>query len=66
MLPANAAAAQNFEKNIPGVRLGAGVVWKKIYFGLNYDFGCLNMLKDAGDDGALRNNCFSISAGYNF
>lgn len=52
-----------------GVRLGAGVVWKQMYFGLSYDIGCLNLAKDVltnGGDGKLRNNCFSISVGYNF
>ena len=30
-----------------GVRLGAGVVWKRIYFGLGYDIGCLNLVKES-------------------
>lgn len=48
-----------------GVRLGAGVVWNRIYFGLGYDIGCLNVMKE--DIGAtLRNNCFTLSVGYNF
>ena len=51
-----------------GVRLGAGVVWNRIYFGLGYDIGCLNLIqKDlVNGDGTIRNNCFSISVGYNF
>lgn len=52
-----------------GVRLGAGVVWNRIYFGLGYDIGCLNLAKDVltnGGDGTMRNNCFTISVGYNF
>lgn len=52
-----------------GVRLGAGVAWKRLYFGLSYDIGCMNLLKSElveGMDLALRNNCFTISVGYNF
>lgn len=49
-----------------GVRLGAGVVWNKFYFGLGYDIGCLNLVKESDGDGSMRNNCFSISVGYNF
>lgn len=49
-----------------GVRIGAGVVWKKMYFGLGYDIGCLNLLKEADGEGSLRNSCFMISVGYNF
>ncbi|WP_290540101.1 outer membrane beta-barrel protein [Alistipes sp.] len=48
-----------------GVRLGAGVVWKHIYFGLGYDIGCLNLAKYS-DGGSMRNNCFTLSVGYNF
>lgn len=49
-----------------GVRLGAGVVWNRIYFGLGYDIGCLNLAKESDGEGKMRNNCFSISVGYNF
>ena len=49
-----------------GVRLGAGVVWKRIYFGLGYDIGCLNLIKESDGEGTMRNNCFTISVGYNF
>ena len=58
-----------FKRSDLGVRLGAGVVWNRIYFGLGYDIGCLNLAKDVltnGGDGTMRNNCFSISVGYNF
>lgn len=58
-----------FKRSDLGVRLGAGVVWKRIYFGLGYDIGCLNLLKDEVFDGSdikMRNNCFTISVGYNF
>lgn len=52
-----------------GVRLGAGVGWNRLYFGLSYDIGCLNQLKSKlveGMDLTLRNSCFTISIGYNF
>ena len=49
-----------------GVRLGTGVVWKRIYFGLGYDIGCLNLIKESDGEGTMRNNCFTISVGYNF
>ena len=53
---------------LDAARLGAGVVWNRIYFGLGYDIGCLNLIqKDlVNGDGTIRNNCFSISVGYNF
>ena len=59
-----------------GIRLGAGMTYNRFYFGLQYDFGCLNIVKD--DIGNIfdqefgfgklkgRNRCFSISVGYNF
>ena len=53
-----------------GVRLGAGVVWNRIYFGLGYDIGCMNLLDkdifDGSSDVKMRNSCFTISVGYNF
>lgn len=48
------------------MRLGAGVVWKQMYFGLSYDIGCLNLIKESDGEGTMRNNCFTISVGYNF
>lgn len=64
LLSAGAVRAQRYEKNILGVR--AGVVWKRIYFGLGYDIGCLNLVKESDGEGTMRNNCFTISVGYNF
>lgn len=59
-----------FKRSDLGVRLGAGVVWKSIYFGLGYEIGCLNLLNSglSSDNGDLkfRNNCFTLSVGYNF
>lgn len=59
-----------------GVRLGAGIAYKHFYFGLSYDIGCLNTLtKEAAaqieqqlgvTDAKIRNNCFTVSVGYNF
>lgn len=64
-----------------GVRMGVGFVWKRIYFGLNYDLGCMDMLKEGageligsefgygygyGEGIKIRNDSFSISIGYNF
>lgn len=52
-----------------GVRLGAGFTWKRIYLGAAYEIGCMNIVKDSlFDDGSLkmRNNCFTLSVGYNF
>ena len=51
---------------LDAARLGAGVVWKRIYFGLGYDIGCLNLVKESDGEGTMRNNCFTISVGYNF
>lgn len=50
-----------------GVRVGVGFVWKRIYLGAGYDFGCMDLSKDnAFGDAKIRNNNFSISVGYNF
>ena len=49
-----------------GVRLGVGATWRHYYFGLGYDFGCLNTFKEAEGGSSMRNNCFTISVGYNF
>ncbi len=48
------------------MKVSAGVVWKRIYFGLGYDIGCLNLVKESDGEGTMRNNCFTISVGYNF
>ena len=40
--------------------------WRHYYFGLGYDFGCLNTFKEAEGGSSMRNNCFTISVGYNF
>lgn len=64
-----------FERSDFGVRMGAGVVWKRIYFGLSYDIGCMNLLRseaselfddDFGYGAKIRNDCFTLSIGYNF
>ena len=31
-----------------------------------YDIGCLNLVKESDGEGTMRNNCFTISVGYNF
>ena len=49
-----------------GVRLGVGVEWHKIYFGLGYDIGCMNILKANEDLVKAHNNCFSLTVGYHF
>lgn len=51
-----------------GVRLGFGVEWRRIFFGVNYDLGCYNILNEdiAGGAAEANNNCFSVSIGYNF
>ena len=69
----------SFMRSDFGVRMGVGFVWRRIYFGLNGDLGCLNILKkgalmvdggfqDTVDDTRVRltNDSFSISIGYNF
>lgn len=51
-----------------GWLFSAGVTWQKVYFGLQYDLGGMNIAhKDAwGDDYSIKNRCFSINVGYNF
>lgn len=62
-----------------GVRVGVGFVWRRIYFGLNGDLGCLNILKKgasvtardfenipSGSGIKIANNNFAVSIGYNF
>lgn len=61
-----------YKRSDLGVRLGVGLAWKHLYFGLGYEIGCMNLIKsdliDGGDgeNGKLRNNCFTLSVGYNF
>lgn len=49
-----------------GVHLGVGATWRHYYFGLGYDIGCINTFKEAEGGSSMRNNCFTISVGYNF
>lgn len=51
-----------------GVRLGAGFTWKRIYLGAAYEIGCMDIAqKDLFEgDVKMRNNCFTLSVGYNF
>ncbi len=47
---------------------GAAVTWQKMYFGMQYDLGALNIARDDHwrDGYSLKNRCFSINIGYNF
>lgn len=51
-----------------GWAFGAGITYKKVFFGLQYDLGITNIANhDAYDeDYSLRNRTFSINIGYNF
>ncbi len=54
-----------------GLRLGLGVSFDKIYLGVGYDLGLMDIsgLEKAltgGKEYAIKNNCFTITAGYNF
>lgn len=47
-----------------GVALGTGITVNKIYFGIQYEIGMYNMLKDS--ETSLKNTNFSVNVGYNF
>lgn len=62
-----------------GVRMGVGFVWRRIYFGLSGDLGCLDILKkgasitdrgfgNIGNSNGIKitDSSFSVSIGYNF
>lgn len=45
-----------------GLGIGTGIVWNKIFLGLEYDFGLTKVVSHTGG----KNRNFSVSAGYNF
>lgn len=47
-----------------GWSLGAGVTFDRIYVGLQYDFGFINMVRES--DAHPKNRNFSLSVGYSF
>ena len=47
-----------------GWSLGAGVTFDRIYVGLQYDFGFINMVREG--DAHPKNRNFSLSVGYSF
>lgn len=50
-----------------GLGVGLGYTWNRIYLGINYQFGLVNIAdkKDWGN-GKIKNSNFNISVGYNF
>lgn len=57
-----------------GIRAGVGIVVRRIYLGVSYDFGCVNQLKSgefydyniSSNNVDVRNDCLTVSIGYNF
>jgi len=57
-----------------GVRAGVGFVVKRIYLGVSYDIGCMNQFKGGSLFSyesrtraiEIRNDCLSVTIGYNF
>ena len=50
-----------------GLKIAAGALLKRIYFGVGYDLSFINLPKNyTKGDPKLRNGSFYISAGYNF
>ncbi|MFQ7387703.1 MAG: hypothetical protein ACLRM8_09610 [Alistipes sp.] len=49
-----------------GVRLGRASSGNAFTSDWRYDIGCLNLVKESDGEGTMRNNCFTISVGYNF
>lgn len=45
-----------------GLGVGTGVIWNKIFFGINYEFGLTEVWKKS----KAKNGNFMISVGYNF
>lgn len=56
----------NFKRFDCGLGVGLGYTFHKVYLGLNYQFGLVNLVKDAYEDESAKNRNFSISVGYNF
>lgn len=48
-----------------GLGLGVGYTFHKFNIGLSYQFGLVNILKDAEDGEKIKNGNFNISLGYN-
>lgn len=51
-----------------GLGVGLGYTWNRIYLGINYQFGLVNVLdkKEWGPNAKAKNSNFNISIGYNF
>lgn len=50
-----------------GLGIGLGYTWNRIYLGINYQFGLVNIAdKKEWGVGKVKNNNFNISVGYNF
>ena len=56
--------SRNFKRFDFGWSLGAGVTFDRIYVGLQYDFGFINMVREG--DAHPKNRNFSLSVGYSF
>ena len=59
------AKDNGFSRSDFGLRFAANAEYRRIYFGLAYNLGLLN-LNTAGDGLKATWGCFSISVGYNF
>ena len=57
-----------------GVRAGAGFVIRRIYLGISYDIGCRDLFRGGEffgyalqpESAEIRNNCLTVTIGYNF
>ena len=50
-----------------GLGVGLGCTWNRIYLGINYQFGLVNIAdKEAWGNAKIKNSNFSVSLGYNF
>lgn len=58
--------SQNFKRFDFGWSLGAGVTFDRIYVGLQYDFGFINMERESEAGYHPKNRNFSLSVGYSF
>jgi hypothetical protein len=57
---------ETFSRLDAGISLGAGVSVGKIYFGLKYDLGMINILKEAEEGFYVHSRVFGITVGLNF
>lgn len=57
---------QRLKRSDCGLRLGVGLTLDRVYLGVGYEIGLMNIAKYPDATGKMENNCFTVSLGYNF